>query len=209
MSRRKLALVAVAAVAAVAGILLLVAAVDVLRVPGDVRADDSRYAARPARQEGLWNAPGILPGAMAVRLLGLADDLAYRRASLTYTRIQPGKVAIDTPELEAEQAAALGTLTEASRVEQDPIRRARLLTMLGVVTVSRFSQDPTERQNILRSAIGLFESALDVDPTNDDAKFDLELVLRNYAESGFAGSGADRGSSKGSGAGIGRSGSGY
>ena len=74
----------VAAVAAAAGALCLLLAADLARVERELAADDTRFYARPAAA-GYWDTETLLPSSLAVRLAGLDDDLAHRRACLLYT----------------------------------------------------------------------------------------------------------------------------
>ncbi len=81
--------------------------------------------------------------------------------------------------------------------------------MVGLIALDRYAGDPADRINIVRSAIGAFQAAIKADPGNADAKFNLELVLRNFAAEQAPGSQPDRGPNRGRLSGLGRSGSGY
>jgi hypothetical protein len=94
--------VRVAAVFAVpAAIALALLAVDVLRVPGHVGSEDTRFHGAPLRQRALWEDVGFIPERLSTRLLEVEDDLAYRRTIWLYARTDPRKVQITTPEQEA------------------------------------------------------------------------------------------------------------
>jgi hypothetical protein len=209
MSWRRWLLVAAAVLAIPVAIALAAAAVDVLRVSDAVAKDDIRFQARPTVQSGLWESKGFLPGGVARRAVGLEDDLRYRQAVWLFARVQPGKVYVSTPEGDALRASAESKLVDASRAEANGRRRAQLLNMLGLLALDRYAEDPTDRINIVRSAIGSFQAAIKTDPDNADAKFNLELVLRNFAAEQAPGSQPDRGPNRGRLSGLGRSGSGY
>lgn len=203
-------IVPLAAVAATAlAALLAVAAFDVLRVSGSVTGDDVRFQARPTLPAGLWDDEGLLPGNAAARALGIEDDLRYRRAIWLYARVEPDKVQIVTPELEALRASVEARLIDASRAERDPRRRSRLLNLLGLLALDRYAGDPADRVNIIRGAIDSFQSAIKADPDNADAKMNLELVLRDFYTADASGTNPDRGRLGGRVAGLGRDGSGY
>jgi len=76
--RERIAL-AVAAIAVPVAIVLGVFAVDVLRTPGWISADDARFQNAPIRSGGLWNEPDVLATRARITSLVVADDLAYRR----------------------------------------------------------------------------------------------------------------------------------
>jgi hypothetical protein len=209
MRWRRWLLVAAAVLAVPVAIALVVVAVDVLRVSNAVARDDVRFQARPSIPAGLWESAGFLPGGVARRAVGLDDDLRYRRAVWLYARVEPGRVYVSTPAGDALRASAESKLIDASRAESDGHRRSQLLNMLGLIALDRYAGDPTDRINIVRSAIGSFQAAIKADPDNDDAKFNLELVLRNFAAEQAPGSQPDRGVNRGRLSGLGRSGSGY
>ncbi len=185
-------------------------AVDVLRVGGAVEGDDVRFQARPALPSGLFEDPGFLPGAVAPKAVGLEDDLRYRRAVWLYARANPSNTTVYlTPTQEALRASLEPKLIDASRAETDPRRRSRLLNLLGVVAMSRYAVDPGDRSGTVRAAIDSFSNAIKADPENADAKFNLEIVLRDFFHQVAPASAPDRGRLGGRVAGVGRDGSGY
>jgi hypothetical protein len=191
-------------------IALALFAVDVLRVSGSVEGDDVRFQARPTVPAGLFEDPGFLPEAVASKAVGLEDDLRYRRAVWLYARANPSNTSTYvSPAQEALRASLEPKLIDASRAETDPRRRSRLLNLLGVVGMGRYAVDPGDRANITRSVIDAFTSAIKVDPDNADAKFNLELVLRDFVHAVAPAAAPDRGRLGGRVAGVGRDGSGY
>lgn len=200
---------ALAVLAVPVAALLIALAVDVFRVGGGVADDDVRFQARPGLPSGLWDGVGFLPRGIARKATGLDDDLRYRRAAWLFSRVQPGKVIIQGPELEALRGSAQTKLTDASRAEESAARRAQLLNLLGVLGMDRFAADPANRANIIRSAVDTFQSAVETDPENADAKFNLELVLRDFYSAVASGTKVDRGANRGRQGAAGREGSGY
>jgi hypothetical protein len=191
-------------------ILLVLFAIDVLRVSGSVEADDVRFQARPTLQSGLFDDPGLLPGAAAAKAVGLEDDLRYRRAVWLYARANPSNTTVYlSPAQEALRASLEPKLIDASRAETDPRRRSRLLNLLGVVAMSRYAVDPGDRSNTVRASIDSFTNAIKTDPDNADAKFNLELVLRDFFHAVAPAAAPGRGRLGGNVAGVGRDGSGY
>jgi hypothetical protein len=171
------------AVSAVVGLALVALGVDSIVVSRQVAADDFRYHASPARQSRLWEELGLLPADATVRALGIEKDLAYRRATSLFTRSRPGRAPYPGPALAARRGEAALLLTRTSQAESDSHRRSQLLNFLGSLPLDRRIQDQAERANVLQNAIGIFESAVRVNPENADAKTNLELVLRisNFA----------------------------
>lgn len=171
---RRLALV----VAPIVGLVLVALAVDIVVTWRAVEADDFRFQAAPARQVGLWESPGLAPAELGARLLGIDDDLEYRRTTSLFTRSRPGRAPYPGPQLAALRGRAALQLTRTSQAETNAERRAQLLNFLGTLPLDRRIQDRAERASVLQTAIGIFEGAVRVDPGNADAKVNLELVLR-------------------------------
>ena len=210
MSRRSTWAARAAAVLSVPAALLLAAlAVDVLRVPGEVAADDVRFQAAPRVHRALWDDLGLLPGEPGAFLLDAGDDVAFRRASSLFARVQPGKIAITTPELEALRGRAQLELTLRSRADEEPERRAALLNLYGILALGRFSTDSGESHQILARGIGAFQNATEADPGHEDAKRNLEVVLRRPDAATLPPNDPSQGGAQGRTSGQGRSGSGY
>jgi hypothetical protein len=191
------------------GAALVVLALDVLLVSRDVSRDDFRFQSSSARPQPLWSDVGLLPGSITARGLGIEDDLAYRRVAFDFARVQPGRVSSLGPRVQALRGRVELDLTRRSQAEPDPWRRSQLINFLGVLPLDRGIQDASERASVLRTAIGVFQSAVRVDPDNADAKINLEIVLR---DSTFAAVPGDQPSGERSGgrrSGVGRAGGGY
>ncbi|MEX2210671.1 MAG: hypothetical protein WD689_02770 [Gaiellaceae bacterium] len=199
--------------ATVAAVALGVLAVDVLRAPGQISAEDARFHGAPTRLTSPWGAVDFLPGRPAERLLDVGDDLDFRRATWLFRRVQPGKVQIagdEQPLLEALRGKAIVEIAERSRRESDPRRRAQLLNLNGVFAMSRYLVfSAFDKERYLKEAIGSFRNAVRLDPEHADARANLELALRAAKGSGIAGEDPDAGASRGQLSGTGRSGGGY
>lgn len=209
MSRRRQWTRAAATLCVPAAILLALLAVEVLRVPSELAADDVRFQAGPRVPRALWDDLGFLPGSPSSVLLGAGDDVAYRRTVALFARVQPGKVQITTPELEALRGRAQLEVTLRAREEADPRTRAQQLNLLGVLALSRFSTEASEQQQILSRGIGAFQSATELDWENIDAKRNLEIVLRRPDAVTLPPNDPSQGGAQGRTSGQGRSGSGY
>jgi hypothetical protein len=203
------ALWALALLGVPAAIVLLVLAVDVVRSPSELTADDARFQTAPRRQAGLWNV-GFLPRDGSESVLGLEDDVFYRELAGLYLKVEPGRVDWQGfPELESLRAKAQFELTRLSREERDPVRQSRLLTLYGVMTLDDRPLDKLQREAMIRKAISAFRNAIELDPSNVDAKTNLEAVLSVFPPIGVAGSNPTGGANQGNVSGQGSTGSGY
>jgi hypothetical protein len=172
-----------AASSALAAVALVALAIDVLVVWRDLSDDDFRFQNASARQTGLWRDLGLLPGSITVRALGLGDDLAYRRATHSFAAVRPSDRVVYRASFDAQLQSLRGhaqlELTRTSQAEPDDRRRSRLLTFLGVLPLDRVITDGDERAGVLQTSIGIFQTAVESDPDNADAKLNLELLLRD------------------------------
>ena len=211
MTRRDKILLAISIVAVPAALVLIVLGMDVLRTPGWISQDDSRFESAPVRGSGLWNEPGMLATRARLEVLGIEDDFAYRRAVALFSRLRPGQAdqGID-PEQEARWAKLQFELTNQSRENPDPELRSELQNLMGVTLLARYLYaSPDQRNMLLSNAVGAFRTAVELDPDNDEAKLNLELSMRAYSPILFPSNAPDAGGARGQESGQGRSGSGY
>jgi hypothetical protein len=211
VSRREKLLVVASVIAVPLALVLVVLAIDLLRTPGWISEDDSRFASSPPRGSGLWNEPGMLATRARLGAVGVEDDLAYRRTVALFTRLRPGEADQGiTPELEARWAKLQFDLTNQSRESPNPTLRSELQNLMGVTLLARYLYaSPDQRNMLLSNAVGAFRTAAELDPANDDAKLNLELAMRAYSPILFPSNAPDAGGARGQESGQGRSGSGY
>lgn len=190
-------------------LVMVLLAIDVLRLPPALESDDVQFEAAPKRQSGLWQGLDFLPGRPAQRLLDVEDDLTYRRTAAIFSRVEPGKVEIFAPELENLRGRAQVEIARGSAEDRDPQRRAQFLNFLAAMSLERYGANATEADTILRRAIHTLRSAVETDPENADAKLNLELALRNAKAVNLPGTDPSGNPDKGTISGQGRSGSGY
>ena len=97
--------------------------------------------------------------------------------------------------------------------------RSRASSLLGVVAVASWNSTPPQgtqqqdRSELLFAAVASFEQAVDLDPENDDAKYNLQLMLQRgqglLPTEAAAGKNPSAGGKGSRGAGAGVPGSGY
>lgn len=207
MSRRA---VAAALLALVAALVLVVFALDVLRFDRDLAAQDVRFLASP-NQARFSPPPALLPAGAAESTLGLGDDLEFRTQLQGYARVRPRPAFVDAQVVQTLRAETQLGLTALSRADPDRVRRARAANMLGVLALDErlAPRDPEALADLIRSAIGSFRSAVEIDPTNADAKLNLEQALRIAKAASLGGDAPSGGRNVGERAGLGQAGGGY
>jgi hypothetical protein len=176
--RRHGALLAAVVCGGIATLLVLLA-VDVASWRSTVERDDLRFRALP-RHVGLWRPETTLPGDPASLLLGTSSTISWRRAEQFFWFTRTGgnpETRMDTPTLRAEtQDRLLAQLQAAPRAAE----RSAAANLLGVLVVTTPvpNSDQDAIAQILQRAIAYFQRSIEIDPTNLDAKQNLELVLR-------------------------------
>jgi hypothetical protein len=206
---RRAVILAGGLVAIAAAAVLLVLALDVLRWRGHVEAADLRFAA-VAGDARMWEPETLLPVGVSRSLLALEDDLAFRRA------VQRFRVSrIGQPSRDLNDVARKGRVeTELARLERtgaDPHRGSLVANLQGALAFEEAREDSGQSTVLLRRSLGSFRKAIRLDGGNEDAKYNLELVLRRLqraANEGGPGGGGQRGT-VGSGAGAATGGTGY
>lgn len=140
--------------------------------------------------------PTVLPQAVTERLLDLGPQRRLRRAIRLYERARTDRGA----RVAAERA--LG----AAAQDDDPRRASQALDLLALLTFRRGTAASAGQ------AVGELQTAIRLDPSNDAAKANLELMLRlleaHGARPGPAATSGPRGQGR-HGAGSATSGAGY
>jgi hypothetical protein len=206
---RRAVILAGGLVAIAAAAVLLVLALDVLRWRGHVEAADLRFAA-VAGDERMWEPETVLPVGVSRSLLALEDDLAYRRAVQRFRVSRIGQPARDLNDV-ARKGRVETELARLERTGGDPHRGSLVANLQGALAFEEAREDAGQSAVLLRRSLGSFRKAIRLDGGNEDAKYNLELVLRllQRAENeGGPGAGGRRGT-VGAGAGAATGGTGY
>jgi hypothetical protein len=152
-----------------------------------VRRDDVRFVTAPVTP-GLWQAPAGPGASLAGSLLGLDDDLRFRRAVRLYVR---GHVFAATFAQEKARLAARGgaaeLLQQVAAHDALPWRRARAANMLGVLLVEDAREGRELAPALSRQAVRAFTTGARQADGADDPRFNLELLLTQLRPNGLIG----------------------
>jgi hypothetical protein len=180
--RRTLAL-AGAFVALGVAVVLILLAVDVRRYERALADDDATFRANPARQD-LWEPPQLVPFGAARGMLGVGDQIAYRRAVRLFALGEPRVHLLETtPAMQRYRSEAAVTLWRLGQSDRVAWRRSRELNLLGVLDLLALgANEPIERMRGLLRATASFRRAIAADERGaEQAKVNLELSLRMIA----------------------------
>jgi hypothetical protein len=212
---RELLLVVAAAFLALSVFLALVA-VDTARWRTAIAEDDVRFAA--GAPSGGWDPERLAPFGAAEQLLGIEDDVAFRQTLLLLRSSKLRDVTVSDPVLALRRTELADRLESIVVRDPDPVIRSRASSLLGVLNIAAWNSAPApgsqqDRSELLLAAVASFEQAIDLDPENDDAKYNLQLMLLRgqglLPTEAAAGRNPAAGGKGSRGAGAGAPGSGY
>jgi hypothetical protein len=173
--RRALPLIVAIVLLGLATALALFAA-DVRAWQGTFTQSDVRFRSQRAHI-GLWRSPAVLPGDPARSVLGLDDALSYRRAVQLFWLSQIGSSTGGQADLAATRVEAQADLQALMTSAPTARERSSAANLLGVMTVTAPANSPTQKAEIA-TAKAYFQQAVVEDPTNYNAKINLEVLLR-------------------------------
>ena len=216
MSRRALAkrvvMFAGALVCALLAIGLALFAVDVARWRETLREDDVSYRVAPGNAD-LWSASTLLPARVSRAALALGDDTDVRLAERAMRIARLDEQTVSDPELALLRNEAQARLEAIATGDHEATRRSLAANLLGALGLARLPSETQDRTGLLQSIVSNLRLAIELDPTNDDAKFNLELALQRSSglelSEGAGGENPTPGGSGVKGAGAGDPGSGY
>lgn len=139
--------------------------------------DDVRFVTTPAAPR-LWAAPRG-PGAGFTRdLLGLGDDIRFRKAERLYIRGHETATSfVQEKSRLSARAADVDLLEETIAHDTSSWRRARAANLLGILLFEDSRAGQEVSQDLSRQALRAFAMGAREDQGADDARFNLELLL--------------------------------
>lgn len=195
-------------------VLLVLVAVDVTRWHEAFRADDVRYRTMPD-DPTLWTIDALAPFGLAERFASVGDDVEFRRAvrALRGADLNDPTAYISDPRVALRRNEAQARLEAVVANDRLRSRRSRAAGLLGVLGLARFVTETENREALLSSTVLNFRRAIDLDPSNDEAKVNLELAYQRgrgvQINESASGENPSPGGSGSRGAGAGQAGNGY
>jgi hypothetical protein len=203
-----------ALVCLVLAITLGVLAWDVSQSRAALSGGDVEFRIAP-ETAGLWRAATVVPFDAATRLLGAEDDIQVRQAvrAVRLARLDDPSASLSDPQVAILRNAAQARLDVLVAGDQSAAVRSRAAGLLGVVGLSRLVSETQDRVALLSETVSNLQLAIELDPTNDEAKYNLELALQRARGTelteGAGGQNPSPGGTGSTGAGAGDPGSGY
>jgi len=126
-------------------------------------------------------------GGVAQAVTGNHDSRTFERALQLFRRTEGRRTS-------SNAALALRAHAEAALAAQrgDAGVRSQAQTLLGVLTVEDAAADRAHAQQLTAAAAAAFRNALRLEPENEDAAADLELLLMHSSGRGSSSPGSSR-----------------
>jgi hypothetical protein len=205
--KRRAARIAGALAALVAAAVFVGLALDAHAWSTRLPADDLRFR-HDALSRGLWEPKQRTPFHLAAHLLGVHEDIAYRDALRAFRVGRPLEPLTNT-EVTARRIRAQIALQDLIERSHNKRRRSQAANLVGVLAFAAATQDVSQRITFLNNAIASFRTAIELEPTNDDALFNLEYALGQLKEAAEQQGGPNQRFGQRGGAGLAEPGHGY
>ena len=205
MSRRRLALALAAIVLAVIAALL---ASDLRGWRDAFAHDDLAFAASP-RATPDWRASATLPGDPAAALLSVGGDRTLRTGVRLFEASYRTGLGFDSGVSQRRLRSAAEAVLARAAQDADPQRASQAYDLAGILAFGESSSAGGSASATDRAVTDL-QTAVRLDPGNEDAKANLELLLRLLVAHGVRPTAASGPRASGHrGAGSGTPGTGY
>jgi len=161
-------------VALVAAAALALFASDVLAAQSTMKRDDLRFGVTPDAN-GLWNVEGRTPSLKSI--LSIEDDLAWRTAA---QRFQLSRARANTaydPSRTSSRADSQAGLATAETFKLTRRQASALANFSAILAYEEAVGDPQNGPMLLRRSTGEFRRAIRLYPENEEAKFNLEILM--------------------------------
>jgi len=178
---RAVRLIAAVGLLAVAFALAALAA-DVIHWRDTIRAGDRELARAPA--SAAWSPSTVYPPGFGRVLLGLDTPLELRRAMQEFAAVRAAGTGYDNGLTESqargELEAALSRLSQA----HDHVIASAAANLLGILAFSDATPTGPIAPAPVDQSVADFQAAVRLDPSNTDAKFNLERLLHELIAKG-------------------------
>jgi hypothetical protein len=152
-----------------------------------MRSDDVRFVTAPV-DRGLWGAPGGPGSGVAGDLLGLGDDVRFRKAERLYVRGHlPATTFAEEKARLAARGGAVELLEQTMTGDTESWRRARAANLLGILLVEDAKEGRELAPALSRQAVLAFGTGARQQDGADEPRFNLEILLTQLRPNGLLG----------------------
>jgi hypothetical protein len=144
------------------------------RVDTELRRSDAAFRVEP-RQSGLWAVDSSVPGLQ--RLLGTDDDVDFRRAARMFQLLRLGGPDPFNSSTRAARADAQLALARAQESGLTARARSKAANFEGVLVLEDAVGDQRNGRALINASLEHFREAIGLDAANQEAPYNLELLL--------------------------------
>ena len=144
------------------------------RVDSELRRSDAAFRVDP-RQSGLWAVDVSVPGLR--RLLGTDDDIDFRRAARRYQLLRLRGPDPFNSSTRAARADAQLALSRAQESGLTAAARSKAANFEGVLVLEDAVGDQRNGRALINASLEHFRRAIGLDQANQEAPYNLELLL--------------------------------
>jgi hypothetical protein len=144
------------------------------RVDSELRRSDAAFRVDPS-QTGLWDVETAVPGLQA--LLDTDDDVGFRRAGRMFQLLRAGA---PDPYNSSTRAARADTQLALARVQEAGLSgraRSKAANFEGVLVLEDAIGDQRNGPALINASLEHFRRAIGLDAANQEAPYNLELLL--------------------------------
>jgi len=185
-------------------------AVDLHAWQGAVSSGDTRFLQAPGT--ATWTTSDVVPFRLAERILALPGQLAFRRAAQSFVLVKAAGNGVDNGYSESRTRGELEAQLALLARGPSSLRDSEADNLLGILAFLDSQENGPSAPAPVDRSVGDFQAAVQLDPANEDAKFNLEWLLHELVAHGErpGSSASSAGPAKGhTGAGGGTPGKGY
>ena len=147
-----------------------------------VSSGDASFVEQPG--SATWTSSAILPFNVARGILGISDQLAFRQAAQSFVAVHALGNGFDNGYSEARTRADLEILLASLAGGPNRARDSIADNLLGILAFPDSQTRGTSQPAPVERAVADFQAAVQLDPGNADAKFNLEWLLRQLVPHG-------------------------
>jgi hypothetical protein len=174
--------IAIATALLTVGVIIACLAADVLSWRNAIRSGDREFAVSAA--DATWKVNAILPRDPAHGLLSLGLPLRFRVAEQSFVAVQKAGQGFDNGQSESRTRGEVEAELAALAQSRDGVIASRADNMLWILAFTDSTPSGPVAAAPIDQSVADFQAAIRLDPTNADAKFNLELLLRQLIAKG-------------------------
>jgi hypothetical protein len=173
---------ALALVLVALGVLAILFATDLRSWRSALASGDTRFAQAPASAG--WTARTTLPAGLSRGLLGLSGQLAFRSADQSFVALHAVGNGVDNGYAESRARGTLEAVLLSLAQGPNALEDSEAENLLGILAFADSEQNGPSGPAPVDRSVADFQAAVQLDPGNEDAKFNLEWLLRELAAKG-------------------------